>query len=80
MYALWQGVGDGTAAIIFVQADIFAEANLQLVKVAAQSLELEFNSVERVVEYLDVRQEAPAVVEMSRPPAYWPFRYWRASV
>ena len=46
MYALWQGVGDGTAAIIFVQADIFAEANLQLVKVAAQSLELDFNSVD----------------------------------
>ena len=71
MYALWQGVGDGTAAIIFVQAGIFADASRQLVKVAAQ-LELDFNSVERVVEYLDVPQEAPAVIEKSRPPAYWP--------
>ena len=71
MFALWQGVADGTAAIIFVQASIFADASRELVKVAAQ-LELDFNSVERVVEYLDVPQEAPAVIEKSRPPAYWP--------
>ena len=71
MYALWQGVADGTAAIIFVQATIFAEASRQLVKVSAQ-LELDFNSVERVVEYLDVPQEAPAIIEKCRPPAYWP--------
>ena len=71
MFALWQGVTDGTAAIIFVQASIFADASRELVKVAAQ-LELDFNSVERVVEYLDIPQEAPAVIEKSRPPAYWP--------
>lgn len=35
-------------------------------------MELDFNSVERVVEYLDVPQEAPAIIEKSRPPAYWP--------
>lgn len=35
-------------------------------------LELDFNSVERVVEYLDVAQEAPAIIEKNRPPAYWP--------
>ncbi|KAG5351693.1 hypothetical protein C0989_005206 [Termitomyces sp. Mn162] len=35
-------------------------------------LELDFNSVERVVEYLDVPQEAPATIEKNRPPAYWP--------
>jgi ABC-type multidrug transport system fused ATPase/permease subunit len=40
-------------------------------RVAAQ-LELDFNSVERVVEYLDVPQEAPAIIERHRPPAYWP--------
>lgn len=28
--------------------------------------------MERVKEYLDVPQEAPAIVEKSRPPAYWP--------
>jgi ABC-type multidrug transport system fused ATPase/permease subunit len=39
--------------------------------VAAQ-LELDFNSVERVGEYLNVSQEAPLVIEEKRPPAYWP--------
>ncbi len=33
---------------------------------------LDFNSVERVIEYLDVQQEAPAIVESCRAPAYWP--------
>lgn len=42
-----------------------------LIRVAAQ-LELDFNSVERVIEYLDLPQEAPAVMEKCRPPAYWP--------
>lgn len=36
------------------------------------ALELDLNSVERVVEYLDLPQEAPLVIENSRPPAYWP--------
>ncbi|KAL0574916.1 hypothetical protein V5O48_007038, partial [Marasmius crinis-equi] len=36
------------------------------------NLELDLNSVERVVEYLEVPQEAPAVIESNRPPAYWP--------
>ncbi|KAK7063980.1 P-loop containing nucleoside triphosphate hydrolase protein [Favolaschia claudopus] len=71
LFALWAGVSNGAAAIVIVQAGIFAEASRQLVKVAAQ-LELDFNSVERVIEYLDVPQEAPAVIEKSRPPAYWP--------
>ncbi|KAF8078960.1 ATP-binding cassette transporter [Lyophyllum atratum] len=71
MFALWKGVTNGSTAIVIVQAGIFAEASRQLVKVAAQ-LELDFNSVERVVEYLDVPQEAPAIIEKNRPPAYWP--------
>ncbi|KAJ7269434.1 P-loop containing nucleoside triphosphate hydrolase protein [Mycena haematopus] len=71
LFALWMGVTNGAAAIVIVQAGIFAEASRQLVKVAAQ-LELDFNSVERVIEYLDIPQEAPAIIEKSRPPAYWP--------
>ncbi|KAJ6507515.1 hypothetical protein DFH09DRAFT_1050573 [Mycena vulgaris] len=35
-------------------------------------LELDLNSVERIVEYMDLAQEPPAVVETNRPPAYWP--------
>ncbi|KDR78083.1 hypothetical protein GALMADRAFT_245072 [Galerina marginata CBS 339.88] len=36
------------------------------------SLELDLNSVERVIEYLDIPQEPPAVIESNRVPAYWP--------
>ncbi|KAF7297333.1 ABC bile acid [Mycena indigotica] len=35
-------------------------------------LELDLNSVERVSEYLELPQEPPAIIESSRPPAYWP--------
>jgi ABC-type multidrug transport system fused ATPase/permease subunit len=30
------------------------------------------SSVERVVEYLDLPQEPPGIIESHRPPAYWP--------
>ncbi|KAF8887923.1 multidrug resistance-associated ABC transporter [Gymnopilus junonius] len=36
------------------------------------ALELDLNSVERIVEYLDLPQEPPAVIESKRVPAYWP--------
>jgi ABC-type multidrug transport system fused ATPase/permease subunit len=36
------------------------------------STNLSCSSVERVVEYLDLPQEPPTVIENSRPPAYWP--------
>nr|VWO97308.1 NAD-dependent protein deacylase (EC (Regulatory protein SIR2 homolog) [Ganoderma boninense] len=36
------------------------------------TLELNFNSVERIVEYLEIPQEPPTVVDGNRPPAYWP--------
>ena len=35
------------------------------------ALELDLNSVERIVEYLDLPQEPPSTIE-PRPPAYWP--------
>lgn len=59
------------AALVIVQAGAFAEASRQLVKVLAQ-MELDFNSVERIGEYLNVPEEAPAVISDNRPPAYWP--------
>ena len=31
-----------------------------------------YSSVERVVEYLDLPQEPPTIIESNRPPAYWP--------
>ncbi|KAL4065666.1 hypothetical protein V8B97DRAFT_2010327 [Scleroderma yunnanense] len=36
------------------------------------TLELDLNSVERIVEYLDHPQEPSAIIESHRPPAYWP--------
>ncbi|KZP20527.1 multidrug resistance-associated ABC transporter [Athelia psychrophila] len=36
------------------------------------TLELDLNSVERIVEYLSLPQEPPATIESNRPPAYWP--------
>ncbi|OJT02453.1 ATP-dependent bile acid permease [Trametes pubescens] len=71
LFALWTSVSSGYAALVIVQAGIFAEASRQLVRVLAQ-VELDFNSVERIVEYLEVPQEAPAVVQDKRPPAAWP--------
>ncbi|KAJ7794752.1 hypothetical protein B0H14DRAFT_3888596 [Mycena olivaceomarginata] len=35
-------------------------------------LELDLNSVERIIEYADLPQEPPATIESHRPPAYWP--------
>ncbi|KAK2461323.1 hypothetical protein APHAL10511_006850 [Amanita phalloides] len=36
------------------------------------ALELDLNSVERVIEYLDLPQEPPTIIESNRVPAYWP--------
>ncbi|KAI8072302.1 P-loop containing nucleoside triphosphate hydrolase protein [Gongronella butleri] len=35
-------------------------------------VEMNLNSVERVQEYLEIAQEAPAIVQGRRPPASWP--------
>ncbi|TDL28100.1 P-loop containing nucleoside triphosphate hydrolase protein [Rickenella mellea] len=71
LFALWANLSDALAALVIVRAGIFAEASRQLIRVLAQ-LELDFNSIERVVEYLDVTQEAPPIIDEKRPPAYWP--------
>lgn len=71
LFAIWADIPNGSTAIVIVQAGMFAEASRQLVKVAAQ-LELDFNSVERVVEYLSIPQEAPAKIESNPVPAHWP--------
>lgn len=69
-FALLAGVSNGLVAIVIVQSAAFAEASRQLVRVLAQ-VELDFNSVERIVEYFEVPQEKPLITER-RPPAYWP--------
>ncbi|KZS88201.1 P-loop containing nucleoside triphosphate hydrolase protein [Sistotremastrum niveocremeum HHB9708] len=73
-FALWAALPDSLAALVIVQAGIFAEASRQLVKQVLSSVgaqvELDFNAVERVAEYLHVEQEREA--HGSDPPAYWP--------
>ncbi|KAF9039893.1 multidrug resistance-associated ABC transporter [Panaeolus papilionaceus] len=36
------------------------------------AVELDLNAAERIVEYLDLAQEPPAIIESNRVPAYWP--------
>ncbi|KAJ7080949.1 multidrug resistance-associated ABC transporter [Mycena belliarum] len=54
-----------TCALTFTNAVYWACRNWT-------GLEVDLNSVERVVEYLKLPQEPPAVIESNRPPAYWP--------
>ncbi|KAF7299119.1 ABC bile acid [Mycena indigotica] len=54
-----------TSAVNFTNAIYWACRNWT-------TLEVDLNSVERVVEYLQLPQEPPAVIESNRPPAYWP--------
>jgi ABC-type multidrug transport system fused ATPase/permease subunit len=35
-------------------------------------LELDLNSMERIIEYFNLPQEPPSTIKSSRPPAYWP--------
>lgn len=49
-----------------------SQTSLNLYLSVLAQVELDFNSVERIGEYLLVQQEAPLVISNSRPPAYWP--------
>lgn len=61
----------GLAGISLSYAIGFAENMLWLVRLYASN-EQNMNSVERIKEYLDVEQEAEAIVEKNRPPPNWP--------
>lgn len=61
----------GAAGISLTYALSFTETVLWLVRLYAVN-EQNMNSVERIKEYLDVDQEAKAIVPDSRPPANWP--------
>ncbi|KAI9190763.1 P-loop containing nucleoside triphosphate hydrolase protein [Polychytrium aggregatum] len=64
-------IGVGLAGLSLTWAATIAENLLWIVQVHSQ-MELNMNSVERVHEYLEIDQEAPAVIETSRPPPGWP--------
>lgn len=61
----------GAAGLSLSYAISFTENVLWLVRLYAMN-EQNMNSVERIKEYLDVEQEAAAVIEKTRPAANWP--------
>ncbi|KAL2263691.1 hypothetical protein VTK26DRAFT_5634 [Humicola hyalothermophila] len=64
-------IDPGSAGISLSYAIGFAENILWLVRLYAVN-EQNMNSVERIKEYVEVEQEAAAVVEKNRPPENWP--------
>jgi len=66
--ALFTGVSPGLTAFVLSAASKFVTATHSLCKVYGQ-LQMDFVSVERVVELLHLDQEPPGSVD---PPAYWP--------
>ena len=61
----------GSAGLSLSYAISFTENVLWMVRLYSVN-EQNMNSVERIKEYLDVEQEAPAVIEETRPAANWP--------
>jgi ABC-type multidrug transport system fused ATPase/permease subunit len=61
----------GAAGLALTYAVTFTENVLWFVRLYSAN-EQNMNSVERVKEYLDVEQEAPVVVQETRPPSNWP--------
>ncbi|KAL5612887.1 hypothetical protein BROUX41_004035 [Berkeleyomyces rouxiae] len=64
-------IDPGAAGISLSYAISFTENILWLVRLYAMN-EQNMNSVERIQEYIDVDQEAPAIIENNRPPQNWP--------
>lgn len=64
-------IDPGSAGISLSYAIGFADNILWLVRLYAMN-EQNMNSVERIKEYLEVEQEAPAIIEENRPPQNWP--------
>ncbi|PYH98668.1 multidrug resistance-associated protein [Aspergillus ellipticus CBS 707.79] len=61
----------GAAGLSLTYAVTFTENVLWLVRLYSE-VQQNMNSVERVREYLEVEQEADAVIPDSRPPSNWP--------
>ncbi|KAI1323330.1 ABC transporter [Xylariaceae sp. FL0255] len=66
--ALYQGLSPGLTAFVLITASQFVDATHGLCKAYGQ-LQMDFVSVERVVELLDLEEEPVGDIE---PPASWP--------
>ncbi|EIW69963.1 hypothetical protein TREMEDRAFT_38635 [Tremella mesenterica DSM 1558] len=71
LFALSGAVPAGSAGMAILSAQGFVSACYWVSRFWGQ-LEMDFNSVERVQEYLHLPQEPPSVIPSHRPPAYWP--------
>jgi ABC-type multidrug transport system fused ATPase/permease subunit len=71
LFSLSGYVSAGTAGVCITSAMSFCTSVYWACR-HWTGLELDLNSVERLVEYLDLPQEPPSIIESSRPPAYWP--------
>jgi ABC-type multidrug transport system fused ATPase/permease subunit len=71
LLALSGAVKPGSAGMAILSAQSFVSACYWVSRFWGQ-LEMDFNAVERVQEYLLIPQEPPAIIPDRRPPAYWP--------
>ncbi|KAF9155878.1 hypothetical protein BG015_008240 [Linnemannia schmuckeri] len=67
----WDQIESGWAALCLSYSTMFNSRVAWMIRSYAQN-EMNMNSLERVIEYMNVEEEAPAVIEGSRPPASWP--------
>lgn len=64
-------VDAGFAGLSIAYSLNFSDSLIWLVRMHAM-MEMEMNAVERVDEYLQIEEEAPAIISSNRPPASWP--------
>ncbi|KAI8938441.1 hypothetical protein NX059_004334 [Plenodomus lindquistii] len=68
LIAIYTGISAGLTAFVLITASKFVVNTEWMCRIYG-TLEMDFASVERVVELLDIDTEAPGVVD---PPAHWP--------
>lgn len=71
LFALSGAVKPGSAGMAILSAQSFVSACYWVSRFWGQ-LEMDFNAVERVEEYLHLPQEPPSTIPGKRPAAYWP--------
>ncbi|KAJ4363024.1 hypothetical protein N0V83_010142 [Neocucurbitaria cava] len=68
LIAVYTGISPGLTAFVLITATRFVVHTEYMCRIYGR-LEMDFTSVERVVELLDIETEPPGVVD---PPAHWP--------
>ncbi|KAF9541718.1 hypothetical protein EC957_002737 [Mortierella hygrophila] len=68
----WDTIEPGWAAMSMSYSLMFTLMVVWMIRIYAE-IQINLNSVERVVEYMDLEEEPPAIIEGSRPPAAWPY-------